>query len=486
MSSKILNHIKKVFIAGAVIMICSANTAYGYTIGGKTQTNYSINNIFSRFFKKEQNNNYDINTLKIDLQKLKQTGVTDISQITDLIDKLPEGSDKIALEGIEDMFSGMTQGLEEINIKELLNKLIDMLMSAIESLMSGLGDIGNIGGNLDLGGLLGGLGGLLGGDASSLPVQAESIYMDAKTAVEFGGQDKAAKLHANVYMHVDANGNKDSDKWALLVHPFMLNGTSIAGSVGPYYYEKGYNIIAPDLRGFGDSEGSVALGCLESMDIYDWLVKLNAEYKVSQVYVHGISLGAATTNYLSGIDGFINNGPTKIATKIKPITELKVVGLVEDCGYVDMTEFASEAIVKAFSGLKENFDYYSKATNSLKYCKVPMMIIHGTSDTTVKPENAETIKQTLQANNVPVKVHMVQGGVHAFIVMGSNKEQYKEYVQTFIDNCEKLEETETKIEIETKPQKVVVEVEKMENETINVNNDRDFVNLIKRLLNFNR
>ena len=489
MSSKILNHIKKVFIAGAIIMVCSANTAYGYTIGGKTQTKYSIGNIFSKFFnRQEENKAYDMETLKIDLQELKQAGPTDISQITDLIDKLPEGSDKIALEGIEDMFSGMTQGLEGINIKELLNKLIDMLMSAIESLMSGLGDIGNIGGSLDLGGLLGGLGGLLGGDASSLPVQAESIYMDAKTAVEFGGQDKAAKLHANIYMHVDEKGNKDSDKWALLVHPFMLSGTSIAGSVGPYYYEKGYNIIAPDLRGFGDSEGSVALGCLESMDIYDWLVKLNAEYKVSEVYVHGISLGAATTNYLSGIDGFINNGPTKIATKIKPITELKVVGLVEDCGYVDMTEFASESIVKSFSGLEENFDYYSKATNSLKYCKVPVMIIHGTSDTTVKPENADTIEGILNENgNQYTKKVLVQGGAHAFIVMGSNKEQYREYVHSFIENCEKLrvESNATDRVEEEKPTENENNTTQ-ENETVEINNDKDFVMIIKRLLKFGR
>ena len=195
--------------------------------------------------------------------------------------------------------------------------------------------------------------------------------------------------------------------------------------------------------------------------------------------MHGISLGAATTNYLSGIDGFINNGPTKIETEIKSIRELKVIGLIEDCGYVDMTEFADKETVMSYSGLEEeNFDYYSKATNSLKYCDLPMLIIHGTGDTTVDPENAETIKNTVKGD---VEVWMVDGGAHAFIIMGNNKDEYKEHVQTFIDKYEK-DIKEIKIEVSYKPEVLYEDEATSEEPKVEQNNDKEFVNMIKRLL----
>lgn len=464
MNSKILNHIKKVIVASAVIMLCSTNAAYGFTAVSNTEKNNLMRGFFNRFFVKEEKE-YTLKNLQTELKLMKATGNVDLKQIEEAIGKLPEGADKDLLSGITDMFANLMEKLKSVDIAALLEKLLTTLLDAIGSLIGGIGDIGGIGS----------IGGLIGGSSSSLPVEAESIYMEAKTAAEFAGADQAVQLHANVYKHVDENGNEDSDKWALLIHPFMLDGTSIAGNVGPFYYEKGYNIIAPDLRGFGDSEGSVALGCFESMDIYDWLVKLNKEYEVSQVIVHGISLGAATTNYLSGIDGFINNGPTKIATKIRPIRELNVVGLVEDCGYVDMTEFASKSIVMSFSGLSEDtFDYYSKATNSLKYCDLPMLIIHGTSDTTVDPENAESVKNTVKGD---VEVWLVSGGVHAFIIMGSNSEEYKENVHNFIDKVKVDKDINNKqdIKVETTIEEPVLKEETEKEES-------EIIKLIKRLL----
>ena len=458
MKGKIFNHIKKVIIVALIIMTCGTNVAYGFSIGNEAETTKTIRGFITRIFKQEKSQEqYSLANLEKDLKVMEATGNIDIDEIKSLIEKLPNSFDKELLKGVEEMFSKLSELTNGIDLEKLLETLLDAVSS-----------------------LIGGLGGIIGGTSSALPVEAEDIYLEAKTAKEFTGTDEDIKLHANIYKHVNENGEEDSDKWALLVHPFMLKGETIAGNVGPFYYEKGYNIIAPDLRGFGDSEGSVALGCLESMDIYDWLVKLNKEYEVSEVIVHGISLGAATTNYLSGIHGFINNGPTKIETEIKPIRELNVVGLVEDCGYVDMTEFADKGTVMSYSGLaEENFDYYSKATNSLKYCDLPMLIIHGTSDSTVDPENAEIIKNTVKGD---VEVWMVDGGAHAFIIMGSNKEEYKVKVQEFIDKNEKNEKKQEPVQStqeEYKQEEVVQTVE-------NVKEKESFIQLVKRLLAIGR
>lgn len=143
-------------------------------------------------------------------------------------------------------------------------------------------------------------------------------------------------LSAKVYV-VD----KNSDKWAVLLHGVLMNGKQIYNAIGDIYSSQGYNVLAPDLRGFGDSEGSVAMGYLESLDVYDWLKDLNANYSrygvnvaPRDVVVHGVSLGAATTLQLA-------TNPDIAAKKGEPytktLTELNVKGFVDDCGYTSMT-----------------------------------------------------------------------------------------------------------------------------------------------------
>ena len=419
MSSKTLQSLKRIVAVLAILIICSMSSVNAFSLGFRDYRNYNnynysynsnrrfggmFSSILERIFNREGTQEYSLSNLQTDLETMRDTGNYDMNKISELIDKLPSGENKSIVEGLKNMYTKLQELVGQIDIKGILDKLIDTIKS-----------------------LLGGI-----GTSSGLPVEAQSGNINAVTAVQFAGEDYNAKLHASIYEHVDENGNKDSDKWVVLIHPFMLKGETIAKRVGPYYYEKGYNIIAPDLRSFGESEGKVSLGFLESLDIYDWLNAINNTYHPSEVIVHGISLGGATTNYLSGIDQFLANGPTKMDTRIKSLRELNVVGLVEDCGYTNMTQFANKSFLLNMGiGLtEENFEYYSDATNSLKYCDIPMLIIQGTADTMVKPENAETVKNTVKGE---VDYWSVEGGAHAFIIIGMNGEEYKAHVQAFID-----------------------------------------------------
>ena len=417
MNSKILSHIKKLIIASVVLVLCSTNVVCAFSFGGTNGTNnssFSLTRLIEmlRNFKKSDGE-YSLSDFQIDLEDMQTKGNIDVDKIEDLFNKLPNSEEKSMLQPSIEMFSNISEMGQSkgIDVKTLLSKLLDTLVNAVKSLVSGIG-----------------------GSSSDLPVKPKKIEMQPKTAVEFAGNDYNVKLVSSVYLHVDENGNPDSNKWVFLIHPNSYNGEKIAGVVGPFYYEKGYNIFAPDLRGAGDSEGKTSLGFLDSLDVYDWLTILNRDYNPEEVIVHGISLGGATTNFLSGIDQFMNNGSVKMNTTIKPIRELKVVGLVEDCGYTDMEQFSGKSsLISMGIGLtEENYDYYHLATNSLKYCDLPMLIIHGTKDIIVKVENANTVKNTVKGY---VEQWLVEGKNHAFIVMGQEKDAYKEHVQNFIDRC---------------------------------------------------
>ena len=294
---------------------------------------------------------------------------------------------------------------------------------------------------------------------------------EATTAGNLSGSKYKVKLSGNIYYaDVDSTGKPTSNKWVVLVHGFMMNGQAMADAVGQMYLEQGFNILAPDLRGFGKSEGSVAMGYLESLDVWDWLTYINENYpnNCDEIVVHGVSLGGATTVFLSGLQV---NGQT--------IKDKHVIGLVEDCGYTSMTGIIKDMLgsnnnntkltakqlgisdENALSGIKStaadtvikkvimnvidvgltdsNFDELQSSVNSLNRSSLPILIVHGTKDTTVPFKNStEIYNAAINNKNIPyVQRFEAEGEPHAFIILGNKENVYTGHVKNFIAEAEK-------------------------------------------------
>lgn len=300
---------------------------------------------------------------------------------------------------------------------------------------------------------------------------------EATTAGKLSGDKYKVKLSGNIYYaDLDSNGKPTSNKWVVLVHGFMMNGQAMADAVGQMYLEQGFNILAPDLRGFGKSEGSDAMGYLESLDVWDWLTYLNQQYpnNCDEIVVHGVSLGGATTVFLSGlqVDG-------------QSIKDKHVMGLIEDCGYTSMTGIVKDMLVSNnnntsltakqlgisdktdLSGITStvgdtvikklimnavdvgltdaNYDELSNNLNSLNRCTLPILIVHGTKDSTVPFKNSTEIYNAAISNkNIPyVQRFVAEGEQHAFIILGSKENVYVGHVKNFIAQAEKIKSGET-------------------------------------------
>ena len=74
----------------------------------------------------------------------------------------------------------------------------------------------------------------------------------------------------NLKLHNYLIKNKvTSNKWAIVVHGYTSQGKLMA-SYAQNFYKMGYNIIMPDLRGHGQSEGNyIGMGWDERLDIVD-------------------------------------------------------------------------------------------------------------------------------------------------------------------------------------------------------------------------
>ena len=283
-------------------------------------------------------------------------------------------------------------------------------------------------------------------------------------------------LHANVYY-----ADNESNNWALLIHGNMMSGKWMYSSVGQMYLDNDINILAIDLRGFGDSKGSVAMGFLESLDVMDWLDYLVREQNAKKIVIHGISLGGATTLQTLTLGGLNVEG----IGQLPQISSKNVVGVIDDCGYTSMTGvirdmlpinssdnnsfdtkanslFGNTFNVTGFDNLKKsslnldsisidglikvvltgnlvktglnsnNYDLYQDAFGNGRTAdsNVKVMLVHGQGDTTVSPNNSKIVENKV-GNNV-IETYYPESSPHAFIVAGQNKNDYTTHVNDFL------------------------------------------------------
>ena len=290
----------------------------------------------------------------------------------------------------------------------------------------------------------------------------ETVNITAETAGAISGNDYRVSLSGNIYYANTSTGER-SNKWVVLIHGFMMSGESMANAIGQVYLDYGYNILAPDLRGAGNSGGETGMGFLESLDIWDWLTYLNTNYNVDEVIVHGLSLGGATTLQL-----------WSQKDQGRDLESQHVVGLIDDCGYTSMT-----GIIQGLLGTVEGIDLLADVLNlvgvqslytligednirnflidsvgvglnSSNFAKnqdtfaagrvfsnVPILVIHGTDDPIVPYSNSTTVINEANNRGLDATLWSVEGQTHAFIVAGIEKQEYRNHVVEFINKVSK-------------------------------------------------
>lgn len=172
-----------------------------------------------------------------------------------------------------------------------------------------------------------------------------------------------------------------STKWAIVLHGYHSDCTSMS-SYAEVYCSRGYNVLTPDLRAHGASEGSyIGMGWLDRLDMLRWIDHVNENYPHSTIVLHGVSMGAATVMMTSGEELPDN-----------------VVAMIEDCGYTSVYDifeyqldeqfglppFPIMQISSFFNSLLVGYDYNeASCVKQLEKCKTPMLFIHGEKDTFV-------------------------------------------------------------------------------------------------------
>ncbi|GIN70597.1 alpha/beta hydrolase [Bacillus sp. J14TS2] len=171
---------------------------------------------------------------------------------------------------------------------------------------------------------------------------------------------------------------QQTGKAAILAHGFRNTGDDM-GKLAKFYYQEGFDILLPDARGHGDSEGKyIGYGWHERLDYLDWIQLLINEHSEKEILLHGNSMGAATVLMTSG-----ENLPDEVK------------GIIADSGYSSvkaelqhqlkniyhLPSFPLLNVTSVITNIKAGYTFEeASAVKQVKKNTRPLFIIHGDAD----------------------------------------------------------------------------------------------------------
>lgn len=219
-----------------------------------------------------------------------------------------------------------------------------------------------------------------------------------------------------------------SKRWVIFVHSYRTSKEDFKNYTD-VYFEKGYNVLSPDNRAHGKSDGKyIGMGYIDRKDLSKWIDYVIENDNEAEIVLHGVSMGAATILMLSGNEGFKSN----------------VKAVVCDCSYASVENYISYKLKSKFGIPKYpivpltdigfrilgGYSFYDASViNNIENCTVPTFIIHGDRDQSVPVEDGYKIYDNLKC---PKDLFIAEGAKHGGS-MNINKELYWKRVFEFVN-----------------------------------------------------
>lgn len=221
---------------------------------------------------------------------------------------------------------------------------------------------------------------------------------------------------------------KESHRYVILCHGYKNSAPSMA-TYAHVYHNAGWNVLAPDHRAHGYSEGQyIGMGWYEHQDLLEWINLLVKQDSKAKILLHGISMGASTVMMATG----------------SPKLPANVVAAIEDCGYSSVSKELTDKISRV-AGLpafpwvpvtslmtKLKAGYFLGDVDcvaAVAKSTTPMLFIHGTEDKFVPFWMLEEVYAAATCPKIKLEV---AGAAHAQS-MSVNPELYWSTIHSFVN-----------------------------------------------------
>ena len=211
------------------------------------------------------------------------------------------------------------------------------------------------------------------------------------------------KLKARVFYQ-----KEKSHKWVLLLHGYT-GWKEEMNPIACKYALKGYQVLTPDMRCHGESEGDfIGMGWTDRADNMIWIRYILSQDPQAEIVIHGQSMGASCALMMAG---------EKMPDNVKAV--------VSDCAYTDVYSIFKKQLREWFHlppfplldaanvVLQMRGGYNIKEASALEQVKktsLPVLFIHGNEDAFIPAEMAEELYQAAGGEK---ELLIVEGAGHA-------------------------------------------------------------------------
>ncbi|UTR12642.1 alpha/beta hydrolase [Evansella sp. LMS18] len=253
--------------------------------------------------------------------------------------------------------------------------------------------------------------------------EAEQWYEEQEFETVAITSHDGLKLEADFLEHEESDG-----KAVILAHGFRSERVDM-GDFVQFYYEKGFDVLMPDSRGHGGSEGNyVGYGWHDRLDLVQWAELLAGEKESGDIFLHGSSMGAAAVLMASGeelpaeVKGIVADSGYTSAEDILTYQLEHLYG-IPSFPVLDITSFVTNIRVGFYFGEASAVDQVANNTR-------PLFIVHGEGDELVPAWMSEVLYEAAGGEKTLWTVPFA-GHVESYTVATT---EYQERLAEFLES----------------------------------------------------
>lgn len=233
--------------------------------------------------------------------------------------------------------------------------------------------------------------------------------------------------NGKISLHSYVIENESSDVWVIVTHGYLSQGAAMY-DMAKEFCNRGYNILIPDLRYHGLSEGNyIGMGWHDRLDIIDWINDINSKNENCKIILYGISMGAATTMMVTG---------EKLPDNVKLA--------ISDCGYTSVWDEFEYKLNKDFKlptfpalyaanticKIVAHYDFKeASCIKQVEKSNTPTLFIHGSNDTFVPFYMLDKVYEAENAEKEKLVIENARHGESCYV----DSNLYWETIDKFID-----------------------------------------------------